>query len=162
MEAMDQKDDKSLQPRKNLTFKQRLFAQEYVKNRGNGVQAALKAYDATTRDSAKNISHQNLDKPIIQAEIKRIMEAAGLGMDVVIDTLKRAMVAGIGEKATNSDTIRGVDMLLKLHNMYPEKRTLNLNYTKKEEVASKDMLEVMKTLNQLQTTTQKLLDDMNK
>ena len=48
--------------RSKPTLKQKRFAAEYVKNKGNGTQAALVAYDAKDEKSASVIAVENLGK----------------------------------------------------------------------------------------------------
>lgn len=58
---------KQSKPRK-LTKKQRDFIEEYIANKENGTQAALKVYE-TNETTAASIAYENLRKPQIQAEI---------------------------------------------------------------------------------------------
>jgi phage terminase small subunit len=53
-----------------LTPKQKVFVDEYVKNKGNATQAALKAYDTDDYQTAASIGEENLKKP----EIRTITE----------------------------------------------------------------------------------------
>ena len=144
-------------PRTKPTFKQAQFAREYVKKAGKGVDAAIAVYDTTSRTVAKSISHDNLQKPVVQQEIKKILTQAGLTTDHVADFLKKAIESGLGEKATNSDSLRGIDMVLKLYNAYPANKTLKLSYSKQEQVMSKDFQKLQDDLQQLNEATQRLL-----
>lgn len=56
---------------KKLTPKQVKFVEEYAKNGGNGVKAALKAYDTLDYRVAAVISSENFTKDIVIKEIER-------------------------------------------------------------------------------------------
>ena len=144
-------------PRTKPTFKQAQFAREYVKRGGKGTEAAMTVYDTTSRGAAKSIGYQNLQKPVVQQEIKRILTKAGLSPENATDFLKKAIESGLGEKATNSDALRGIDMVLKLHNAYPANKTVKLSYSKQEQVMSKDFQKLQDDLQQLNEATQRLL-----
>lgn len=51
---------------KKLTPKQVKFVEEYAKNGGNGVKAAMKAYDTDDYSTAGSIAVENLQKPAIR------------------------------------------------------------------------------------------------
>ena len=109
----------STKPRK-LTLKQKLFAENYVANRGNATQAAVDA--GYGERSATMIGSTNLRKPIIQDAIQDALVKSGLSVDEASKKLGRAIHYGMGEKPTNSDALRGLDMVFKLHGAYPDKK----------------------------------------
>ncbi len=144
-------------PRKTPTFKQRQFAREYVRNNGNGVKAALATYD-TTYEAAKSISHQNLRKPAVQTEIKKIMDDSGLSLNDVGEKVHNAIEQGLQSgKATVDTALRGLDMVLKLHNAYPASKSIKMSYSRVDQTVSKDMKEVAETLKKLNEATSRLL-----
>lgn len=51
--------------RKQMTIKQEKFVQEYIKNDGNGTQAALVAYDTTDPVTASAIARETLESPLV-------------------------------------------------------------------------------------------------
>lgn len=63
---------------RRLTLKQQTFVKEYIETKGNGVKAALKAYDTTSYDTANAIAVENLQKPSIIQEMKRAADKVGL------------------------------------------------------------------------------------
>lgn len=143
------------------TLKQRMFAQKWVENRGNGTQAALQVYDADY-DNASAIAHENIRKPAVLNEIKKCMTRAGLTLESLSEYGKQALVAGLGEKATNSDAIRMLETFFKLWGVYPDKRSLKLNYSFKETNKNQDIPDLVKQLNILQEKTSKLLQDLTR
>lgn len=145
--------------RRRPTFKQMRFAQEYVKNGGKGKKAALAVYDANPQ-SAEGIARQNLDKPIVQQEIKKLLDKAGLSLDSVSDKLRTAIDIGLNSGKASVDTaLRGLDMALKLQNAYPATKSIKLSYSRKEQVVSKDIREVAENLKKLTASASDLLSD---
>ncbi len=55
----------------NLTSKQRKFVQYYIET-GSAPEAAMRAYNCSSRNSARVIAHRNLHKPKIIAYIERL------------------------------------------------------------------------------------------
>lgn len=56
---------------KSLTLKQENFTAEFLRNGGNGCQAALKAYDTVDPNAARVIASENLDRPHIHEAIEK-------------------------------------------------------------------------------------------
>jgi len=100
--------------RKTPTFKQKAFAEEYVRNKGNGTKAALKAYNPKSESVANAIASENLHKPMVRQEINRVLREQGV-------TVKRA-AAAVGDNLDNEDQntrLRAADMSLRLLDVYP-------------------------------------------
>lgn len=74
------------------TAKQRVFAEEYVRNKRNGTKAALKAYNTKSPDVAAQIAVENLRKPEVKQAIAELLESEGLEFKTVIQTHKRNIV----------------------------------------------------------------------
>ncbi len=55
-----------------LTSKQRNFVLYYIQNNGSAPKAAMRAYNCSSRNSARVIAHRNLHKPKIIAYIERL------------------------------------------------------------------------------------------
>lgn len=125
---------------KNMTLKQKRFAKEYVKTKGNKTQAVINAgYDVKNRDVAAQIGVENMNKPKIQQEIKRQLDNAGLTDTKIFEGLEKIINEGSGNEPTASDALRGIDMVLKLKDYYPSKKTtvekkhLSFHYHQKED-----------------------------
>lgn len=56
-----------------LTRKEKKFVKEYVKNEGNGTQAALKAYDTKSQNAAAVIASRELRKDKVQSAIQEAL-----------------------------------------------------------------------------------------
>lgn len=127
-----------------MTLKQKLFVKKYIDNKGNGTKAALDSYDVKNYNTAHSIASENLQKPTIRRAIELALESVGLNDNSISEMLRDATVAGIGVKATNSDSLRGIDMLLKLKGVYPtaELRTAHLRIERKEVIMKMNLSEV--------------------
>jgi len=63
-----------------LTPKQDKFLKEYLRT-GNGTQAALKAYDTVSENTAAQIASENLRKPSI---LEKFREAQGIAHSTIV------------------------------------------------------------------------------
>lgn len=144
-----------------LTLKQKQFVKKYIEHKGNGTKAALEVYDTSDSNVAHAIASENLQKPTIKRAIELSLERVGLNDDYISEILKEATVAGIGQKPTNADTLRGIDMMLKLKDAYPNKMQTSAHFRleRKEEVQKLSYQELKTKMKELQESTNKLLQD---
>ncbi len=149
--------------RNKLTLKQRKFVNNYVRLSGNGTKAALDAYDTADPAVAHSIASENLQKPTIQRAIELALERTGLSDEYISELLKETTVAGIGTKATNSDSLRGIEMMLKLKGAFPavNQKTANLRLDLHQEITSKSINEILKDLQAAQERTQQLINEFS-
>lgn len=141
-----------------VTIKQKLFVKRYVENKGNGTQAALDVYDVKNSNTAHAIASENLRKPTIQQAIHQALEAKGLDPLSIGGYLKEAIVSGLGVKATNADSLRGIDLFAKLTGAY-QNPIIRESYEVRVQKMSKK--EVMAELARLRKSTAQLLKDTN-
>lgn len=106
---------------KRLTKKQREFVNEYVET-GNGVQAALKAYDTTDYGTANAIATENLQKPAIIQELNVLGFDANTAKGVVSEILRE-------RGAEPQHRLKAAELVFKVNGDFaPEKHvTLNLD-----------------------------------
>lgn len=114
-------------PTRSLTYKQRLFISNYLENGGNGTQAALGAYRTLNLETAHSIASENLRKPAVMRAIEAAVEKAGLTDDQIASKLAKAINSGLGKKATNADSLRGLEMVSKMKDHFPAARNVNTN-----------------------------------
>lgn len=91
-----------------LTDKERQFAIERASGR-NATQAALKAFECSSMQSAKVIGSQLMDKPAVQEAINDLMEMKGIGRQFRVEKL--------GEHMRHPDpvvSLKALDMGFKL------------------------------------------------
>lgn len=148
-----------------MTLKQRTFIKKYLENHGNGTKAALEAYDVSDPDVAKVIASENLTKPNVKRAIELALEAKGLTDEYISELLREATVAGLGNKASNSDSLRGIDMMLKLKDAYPTQKTAHLRVDYQSEYKAKlekmSIPELREKIKSLDEKTKQLLEDSN-
>ena len=149
-------------PRKTPTFKQKRFAQEYVRNGGNGVKAAQKVYNSHSYDGAKAIAVQNMDKPMVQNEIEKNLVKAGLSSETLGSKLATVIDTGLGVKATNKDALAGIITAYKLLNAFPEKISKRLTVAvSRKELIRKDITELKEDAKKITEKTSKLVADLS-
>lgn len=71
---------------KKPSLKQQIFVNEYIKT-GNGTQAALKAYETTSENTANVIAVENLRKPMVQQLVDRQLTVKFGGVQEIIEVL---------------------------------------------------------------------------
>jgi phage terminase small subunit len=142
------------------TLKQKLFAQKYIEKKGNGAQAALEVYDVSPK-TAKDVAYQNLQKPVVQEEIRKELDKAGLTVNYlnskskkVIDLVDKVDPKTIGV-ATNH-----LQFVYKLHNVLPAKKSMHMSMSLRDQLPSKDFDEVKEQLQKLTDTTNALLEEV--
>lgn len=129
-----------------LSLKEKEYARNYVDNGGNQTLAYKEAY-GVPYDSANASSTAVHNRPRVQAEIERILSEEGITKSQTMSWLRESIEKGIGNDARNSDALRGIDMLLKLYNMYPglkhtvEKKETVLNLHAKSDKELQGILE---------------------
>ncbi len=141
-----------------MTIKQRLFVKKYIQNNGNGTQAALEVYDVKNTNVAHSIASENLRKPTIQLEIRRSLEAEGLSPQSIGRYLKEAIVSGLGQKATNADSLRGLDLYAKLTGAY-DRQDIEQSY--KLTLSKLNSKELKMELEKITKQSASLINDIN-
>ena len=105
------------------TPKQKVFAAEYVKNKGNGTQAALKAYDTDDERTASVIAVENLGKPRVQNELARLLKESDVTVKRALEKVSDAMDAEtVKGEPDHAIRLRSADMSLKLNSAYPDRQ----------------------------------------
>ena len=106
----------------NLTMKQRLFAQAYVDNGGNGTQAAIKA--GYNENHAAERASENIRKSNIKAEIERCYalrsSASGATADYALSELKANLEAAKAGKRF-SDVNKAAELIGKYHKLFTDR-----------------------------------------
>jgi len=92
----------------NLTPKQRAFVQYYIETGGSGPEAAMRAYNCSSRNSARVIAHRNRHKPKIIACIERLWSEHNL-VERSLQTLAKGLRA-TKVVITNRRTGEGIEV----------------------------------------------------
>lgn len=112
----------SIEPLKidSLTPKEKVFVTTIVSGETQ-TNSALKAYDVTTRDSAKALGSTLMSNKNIKEAIAEIRERE-IPLNHLVERLKDHV-----DSVDPTVSIRAIDMGLKLHDAYPVEKRMNLN-----------------------------------
>lgn len=160
--------------RRKPTLRQQKWAQEYLRNGGNGTQAALKAYPDQKEVTAPTTGSRNKYNPIVQIYMQELLDQAGLTdgelathLSLIIESsTKKKKLA----KVTPADGLRGIEMAYKLKDRFPaqrkqiETRTISLNLEGEEllstlEEKTKQLQEFHRLLNEGGAHTRKTKEE---
>lgn len=140
-----------------MNLKQQGFIRKFIET-GNGAESAAQIYDVKNRNVAAATASRLLRNVNVQQAIRRSLEATGLTPESISEYLKKAIVSGLGQRATNSDSLRGIDIYARLTGGY-EPVVIEQTYKMKlEKMNSKELkIELEKT----QKLSSELLKDLN-
>jgi hypothetical protein len=126
-----------------LSEKAKKFCLEYVagEDAGNGTQSYMNAYQNVKRGSAACLSQMLLKKPLIQMEIVRLKQKAGISEDWVLAKLKegaeanivtvfrgRGLVTGVPDYGIRHQYINTAAKILKMFpSVKSDHRTINID-----------------------------------
>ena len=140
-----------------LTFKEKKFTKEYIKNNGNGRKAVLKSYNTTDPLTASVIASRLLKKDNVQEEMKRILERDECNLSSVTTNLVNIANDKPIKGFSGSDILEANKTLLKLHGVLTDKKTItNVNLNANLNNLSK--YELVKLRQQKQRETDSILD----
>lgn len=91
-----------------LTMKQTKFVKEYTKT-GNGLKAAMKAYDTTDQNTACSIASENLRKPNIKLAIEDACNKSKLTVQHSINRLKKCI-----DSDKDDSVLRGLNIFFNI------------------------------------------------
>lgn len=139
------------------TLKQELFVREYVKNNGNGAQAALKVYNTTDPNTARAIASENLTKPNVKQELDKILSQGKLELKNITSKLSEVIHETPAKGYSGADIMEAIKTGLKLHGVLTDRKqisTFNVN-TGLETLSKYELLERHKKITQ---ETQAIID----
>ncbi len=111
----------------DLTSKQRAFAHAYLETGGNRREAATKAYNCSSPESARVLAHKNLNNPKVLTYLNYHLFKHGIP-DVIVDILKDSLSATkivklSGEYLEVPDhtaRLKANDQIAKIMGLYPD------------------------------------------
>ena len=118
---------------KRLTTKQKAFAEEYIRNGGNGTQAAMKVYDTEDNATARSIASENLTKPNIMDELLRTAERLGVTREKVVSPVIDAL-----DSQDLEMRLKGHDRMIKMLNGKDTGLSLNIESASGIEISFKN------------------------
>ena len=142
-----------------MTLKRKDFIKEYAigADKGNATAAVIKAgYKVKSREVARVIGSTLLTKADVRQGITKILQRNGLDDEGITSRLKDAIDAGLGQKATNSDAIRGLEIALKLRGYLTNDQTID-NRSLTIELQGKSVKDLQNMLNTIRNDNAKYL-----
>lgn len=118
---------------KRLTTKQKAFAEEYIRNGGNGTQAALKAYGTDKETVANAISVENLQKPLIIEELVKTARRLGVTEEKIVSPVIDAL-----DSQDLEMRLKGHDRMIKMLNGKDAGLSLNIENASGIEISFKN------------------------
>ena len=115
------------------TLKQKAFVEEYVRNGGNGTQAALKTYGTDDYKTAQNISSENLSKPIVMEELIKTARRLGVTEEKIVSPVVDAL-----DSEDLDMRLKGHDRMVKMLNGKDPGLSLNIENASGIEISFKD------------------------
>jgi len=94
-----------------LTIKQRKFIQAIPSSKSLSEAAVRAGY---SYKSARYIASENLTKPYIRRAMTAVLDKAGLTDEKIAGSLLKIIDAGVMQEATALDSLRGIDIVLRL------------------------------------------------
>lgn len=140
-----------------MNLRQQGFIKKFIET-GNGTESAAQIYDVKNRNVAAATASRLLRNVSVQQEIRRALYAKGLTPESIVEYLKKTIVSGLGQKATNADSLRGLDLYAKLTGAY-DKQDIEQSYKiTLSKLNSKELTLELERLNKLSSS---LISDLN-
>ena len=126
-------------------------------DKGNATTAIIKAgYKVKSRDVARKMGSQNLAKLPVKKAITVILQRSGLDDEGITSRLKQAIDSGLGQRATNADSIRGLEIALKLKGYLTNDQTID-NRSLTIELQGKSVKDLQNMLKDIRESNAKYL-----
>jgi phage terminase small subunit len=111
-----------------LSPKQMNFVKSYIENGQNGTDAAKQSYNIKNDSVASSIATENLRKPDVQTQIKKMLKNKGLTVDYVGEKFKTIIDNATDDKrlanATVQDAIKSLQFIAKFNGMLDKNTTI--------------------------------------
>ncbi len=142
--------------KKGLTSRQNTFAKHVASGNSATQSAVLAGY---SKKSARFTASKLLTNTNILQRIEEIFDQAGLSDEALVNRLKTAIDAGIGQKANNSDALKGLKLAFELKGRLDHK--VEIEATQESEIHMKlsamSEEELMDYLNSMNQKTQEIV-----
>lgn len=151
--------------RKNneLSLKERAFVTNYFKNGGNQTQAAVDAYNVKSRRNGTQVARLVMKRPAIQEEINTILDNSHLSLTDITKLAKKGITKGLEEgKPSFAAAMNMIQFNYRLHNVLPANKSISASIRVGDNSQAQNMEDIKKSLENLNTITQKLLEDTTK
>ena len=140
--------------------KMRKFVKAYLDGSTRPEAIAIAGYSHKDSRAAHVIAHDLLKKPMVQEEIEQVLIRRGLSTDYIASNLEKIINAGVErtETATADSALRGLDMLARMHDLYPSERKVSDNRSITYNYNNMSLDQLKDKLNQLEEDSRRYLD----
>lgn len=146
-----------------LSLKEKAFTKEYIKNGGNGTQAALKAFNVKSRENAKATAYKVLKRHHVKLAIDEILNSKGLTLEDLSRYSQQIITKGITEgKPSFAAASNMIQFGYKLHNVIPATKSVVAKIDLRQDLQAKTPQELTEMLEKIQAQTTQLLEDIKK
>lgn len=134
---------------RELTYKEKLFCDEYVANAGNATVAYCRAYQKENTPTNRVEASKKLKDKAIQDEIQRITKPYRLSLKEEEEIIRKRlmeMIDGTDASASNSDIIRAADVINRMSARYLNRTTDETNKNNAvSELSSDELMSIINT-----------------
>lgn len=142
------------------TEKQKQVVTKFIKNGFKRVDAVMDTYNVKKRKNAAVIARQIFKKPHVKQELKIQLQTAGLGIDDLTDYAKRIIEYNMQGKPSQAVASSMVQFGFKLNDSLPTTKKMTMSMSVSDQLPSKDVGDLKKTLEELQRTSQALISHL--
>ena len=153
-------------PDKGVTEREAKLAESLATLLGYGIprELAIKvANDVSYKPSEASRSvtvYQVLGKDRVQKYLSSLLTKAGLGQEAVTGDLRRAITLGLSSgDAKVGDAIKGLELAMKMHNMFPAQRVESTSVRINTELMQKNRRALKTDLEGLEVEEAELLEE---
>lgn len=157
---------KRIEPETGTTQSEAKFAETFVELLGKGVKrevALSQANDASyapTKANRTTYIYQVVGRDRVQKYISELLTKAGMGHEAVLNDLRRAITLGLASgEAKVSDAIKGLDIALRMHNMFPAQKVESTSVRFNADLMNKSHRDLGNDLNALKRQEEELLEE---
>ena len=132
---------------------------KFVKNGGNGTQAALDVYNTSNPNTAAVIASKNIRLDKVKESVEQILNRRGLDLESITAPVSNILHSE-PEKVTGDNVLRAADMLYRLHNAYPASKSAHISHNIADKYENMKYEEILFELKEIRKTSAKLLEDL--
>ena len=141
---------KEPKPKKIRTYKIREKAKRFARLAAVGSDVRECARLAGYADkSSESYAYKLIKSPQVQNEMVKVLDKAGLSDDAISDKLTTIINNGLLASPTASDSLRGLDMVLRLKDRYPQDSTSCVTQDLRISLKAKSLSELQAELDLL-------------
>lgn len=145
---------------KELTIRQKKFIQAYPESASATEAARMAGYSENSQSGLRVQAHRLLTNANIREELSKVLDNAELDDQNLASKLKTVIDSGLGQKATNSDALRGIEMALKIKDRFPTTKSAHLRIDVQENYKDMNYKEILDELATVRMKTEEFLKEV--